>query len=77
VKGSSLLLVLLISISIHIGRAETAPLVIKGATLLDVHSGRQIGNSAILVEKDRIKEVGDTSNIRISTDARVIDARGK
>jgi hypothetical protein len=43
------------------GRAETAPLVIKGATLLDAHSGRQIGNSAILVEKDRVREVGDAN----------------
>jgi imidazolonepropionase-like amidohydrolase len=59
------------------GRTETTLVVIKGATLLDVRTGRQTANSAILVEKDRIKEVGDASNLRIPTDARVIDARGK
>jgi hypothetical protein len=76
VKGSSLLIVLLISISIHMGRTETA-LVVKGATLLDVRTGRQAPNSAILIEKDRIREVGDASNLRIPTDAHVMDARGK
>ena len=59
------------------GRTETTLLVIKGATLLDVRTGRQTANSAILVEKDRIKEVGDASNLRIPTNAHVTDARGK
>jgi Amidohydrolase family len=76
-RRSALLLVLSLAISTHAGRAETTLLAIKGATLVDVHTGRRIGNSAILVEKDRIKEVGDASNLRIPTDARVIDAHGK
>jgi Amidohydrolase family len=66
-----------ISISAYAGSADTTPLVIKGATLLDVRNGRQIENSAILVERDRIKEVGDASTIVIPIDARVIDAHGK
>jgi imidazolonepropionase-like amidohydrolase len=36
-----------------------------------------MANRIILVEKGRIKEVGDASNLRIPTDARVIDARAK
>jgi imidazolonepropionase-like amidohydrolase len=76
-KRSTLLLVLSLAISTHAGLAGSTLLAIKGATLLDVHTGRQIGNSAILVEKDRIKKVGDASNLQIPTDARVIDARGK
>jgi hypothetical protein len=76
-KGSGLLLALLISISTRTATAETALLAIEGATLLDVHTGRQIENSVILVKNDRIKEVGDASNIVFPTDARVIDARGK
>ena len=76
-KKSALLLVLSLAISIQAGRAETTLLAIKGATRVDVRTGHQIGNSVIIVEKDRIKEVGDASNLEIPTDARVIDARGK
>jgi imidazolonepropionase-like amidohydrolase len=77
VKRSTLLLLFVISISANAGSTGTTLLAIKGATLLDVRTGRQIGNSAILVEKDRIKAVGDASTIVIPTDARLIDARGK
>jgi imidazolonepropionase-like amidohydrolase len=70
-------IVLLILAATPAGRADTTLLAIKGATLLDVCTGRQIGNSAILVEKDRIREVGDASTIVLPRDARVIDARGK
>jgi imidazolonepropionase-like amidohydrolase len=77
VKQLTLLLLFLVSIPAYAGRAGTTLLAIKGATLLDVRNGRQIGNSAILVEEDRIKEVGDASTIVIPTYARVIDARGK
>jgi imidazolonepropionase-like amidohydrolase len=64
-------------ISVRAGRPDTGLLAIKGATLLDVRTGRQMANRIILVEKGRIKEVGDASNLRIPTDARVIDARAK
>jgi imidazolonepropionase-like amidohydrolase len=77
VKRLALLLVSSLAISIQAGRADTTLLAIKGATLLDVRNGRHIENSVILVEKDRIKEVGDASTIVIPTDARLIDARGK
>jgi hypothetical protein len=36
---------------------DTTLLAIKGAALLGVCTGRQIGNSAILIEKDRTKKV--------------------
>jgi hypothetical protein len=68
---------LLILVPVHAGRADTALLAIKGATLLDVRTGHQIEDSAILVEKDRIRQVGDASNLQIPTAACVIDARGK
>jgi hypothetical protein len=77
VKRLTVLFLFLISISTYAGKADTALVAIKGATLLDVRIGRQIANSAILIEKERIKEVGDASRIVIPTDARVIDARGK
>jgi hypothetical protein len=77
VNRITLLVLFVICISTHEGWADIRLLAIKGATLVDVRTGRQIGNSAILVEKDRIKEVGDASSLKIPTDARVIDARGK
>jgi hypothetical protein len=77
VKRLTVLFLFLISISTHAGKADTALVAIKGATVLDVRTGRQIANSALLIEKERIKEVGDASKIVIPTDARVIDARGK
>jgi len=73
----TLLVLFMISISTHEGWADITLLAIKGAALVDVRTSRQIGNSAILIEKDRIKEVGDASNLQIPTDARVIDAHGK
>ena len=43
---------------------QTKPLVIvKAAHLLDVRSGRTLDNQAILIDQDRIKEVGDVSAI--------------
>ena len=64
-KRLTALLLLLISIFALPGRAETGLIAVKGATLLEVSTGRQISNSAILVEGDRIKEVGHAANIVI------------
>jgi hypothetical protein len=65
------------SISALPERAETGVIAVKGATLLDVSRGRQTRNSVIIVEGDRVKEVGNAADITIPTDARVIDAAGK
>ena len=73
----TLLVLCVISIFTRQGSADITLLAIKGATLVDVRTKRQIENSAILIEKDRIKGVGDASNFQIPTDARVLDARGK
>jgi Amidohydrolase family len=75
-KQLTLLLLILIFISIYAGTADITPLVIKGTTLLDVYTGRQISRSVIVIENDRIKAVGD-SNIVIPRNAQVIDAQGK
>jgi imidazolonepropionase-like amidohydrolase len=76
-KRSTILFLFFVLISIRAGNAGTTQLVIKGATLLDVRTGQQIRESVILVEKGRIKAVGDASNIAIPSDVRVIDAREK
>ncbi|HWM90141.1 MAG TPA: hypothetical protein VN493_05190 [Thermoanaerobaculia bacterium] len=37
--------------------------VLKGGTLVDVHTGHEIANSLIVVEGNRIKQVGRASDI--------------
>ena len=57
---------------------EAVPTVaLAGGTLLDVRTGQQIADSLIIVEGDRIKQVGRGSDIVVPRDARVIDAHGK
>jgi imidazolonepropionase-like amidohydrolase len=53
------------------------PVVIKGGTLIDVHTGAQITDSLIVVEGSRIKQVGKASDIVVPRGARVIDVRDK
>ena len=57
---------------------ESAPIVvIKGATLIDVRTGNQVANSLIVVEGNRIRQVGRESEIVVPREAQVVDARGK
>ena len=51
--------------------------VIKGGTLIDVHTGQQVNNSLIVVEGNRIKQVGRETEIIVPREAQVIDARNK
>lgn len=57
---------------------ESVPaVVIKGGTLVDVHTGAQIADSLIVVEGNRIKQVGRASDIVVPRDAQVIDVQDK
>src|SRR5215472_12422537 len=49
--------------------------VIKSSRILDVRKGNYIENAAIWIEADRIKEIGEASEIqsRAPKDAKVID----
>ena len=51
--------------------------VIKGGTLLDVRTGQQIADSLIVIEGDRIKQVGRAPDLVVPQDAQVINAHGK
>lgn len=51
--------------------------VIKGATLIDVHTGNQVANSLIVVEGNRIKQVGREPEIVVPQGAQVVDAQDK
>ena len=59
------------------GRESAPTIVIKGGTLIDVHTGQQINNSLIVLEGNRIKLVGRESEITVPREAQVIDARNK
>lgn len=76
--GLLVLLSLLSSSSFPKPGPQTLPsVVIKGGTLIDVHTGRQIDNSLIVIEGNLIKQVGRETEINAPRDAQVIDARNK
>ncbi len=56
---------------------QVASIVVTGATLIDVHTGKPIKDSVIVIEGDRIKQVGIRGEVTISSSARIIDGRGK
>jgi imidazolonepropionase-like amidohydrolase len=66
----------LISSTVLWGQAASKPSVlIKTGMIFEARTGRMLSNQAILIEGDRIKEVGDSSTIakHAPTEARVID----
>ena len=58
--------------------AQTSPttLVLRGGTLVDVASGKEISDSTIVIRGERIEQVG-SGNTPIPEGARIIDANGK
>ncbi len=57
--------------------AQQPTVVIKGGTLIDVRTGDQVTDSVIVVEGNRIKQVGKEPEVVVSREAQVIDAHGK
>jgi len=55
----------------------TAPLLIEGATLIDVTGGPAIPNSSILIEGNRITRIGSSDEVARPAGARVLNAQGK
>ena len=68
--------VLVTFMSVCAARGAEPTVVIKGGTLIDVHTGAQVTDSLIVVEGSRIKQVGRASDIVVPQDAQVIDAQG-
>lgn len=56
---------------------KAAGVVISGATLIDVRTGEALKDSVIVIEGDRIKQVGKSGEVNIPPSAQIIDARGK
>src|SRR6185369_16410696 len=50
---------------------------IVGGTLIDVRNGQEIPDTVVLVNGDRITQVGTREKLQIPRGANVIDARGK
>ena len=66
---------LICSLPMALGQGPTKPLVlIKAGRLFDARRGRMLTSQSILIEGDRIKEVGDTNEIAgHAPNARIID----
>lgn len=58
-------------------QAPSNGLVIQGGTLIDVQRGTLVPNSMIVVEGDRITQVGTVGQTAAPTGAQVIDAQGR
>lgn len=59
------------------GSLTAEQIAITGGTLIDVRTQQEIKGSVILIQGDRIVEVGKAGETPIPPDARVIDASGK
>jgi imidazolonepropionase-like amidohydrolase len=69
-----LLLTLTLVPGLLLGQSAPKEIVlIKAGRLIDVKSGRVLTDQAILIEGDRIKQVGPAQSLQVPTGARVID----
>lgn len=57
--------------------AGQAPLVVRGATIVDVVGERDIKDGAVVIQRGRIVAVGRSSEVRVPRGARVIEAKGR
>lgn len=58
-------------------QASAKSTAIVGGTLVDIHTGKEIKNTVVIIRGERIAEVGTADRLKPTTDARVVDARGK
>jgi Amidohydrolase family len=59
------------------GSGDRPALAITGSTLVDVHTGRTVHDTTILIAGDRIRHVGSSQDIHVPEGTRVLDARGR
>ncbi|HXI90582.1 MAG TPA: amidohydrolase family protein [Blastocatellia bacterium] len=73
-RVSALLLTLILAPGLLLAQSPPKETVlIKAGKLVDVRSGRVLTDQAILIEGDRIKQVGPAQSIQVPAGARVID----
>ena len=58
-------------------QSNPSALVVRGATLVDVKSGREIPETVIVVRGERIAQVGPPGKVTIPAEARAVEAKGK
>jgi len=60
-------------------RAQTRPtvLVLRGGTVVDVASGKEIPDSVIVIRGDRIEQLGKVGSTGIPEGAQIVEAQGK
>jgi imidazolonepropionase-like amidohydrolase len=75
-KISAVLACLLI-VSTVSAQKQSGIIVIQGATLINGTGSPAIRNSAIVIEGDRIRDIGPRNEIKVPGNAQTIDARGK
>lgn len=74
-----LLFSLLLTAPLLVSHAQSKDdlLAIRGGTLVDVKSGREIPETAIVVQGERIAQIGTEGKLTIPAGAQIIDAKGK
>lgn len=58
-------------------QAPSNSLVVRGVTIVDVESGKLVPNSDIVVDGERITQIGPSGSVNVPNDAQVVDATGK
>lgn len=79
IRVTALLVILVLFSFTHaaVPAPQTKPLLaIAGGRLIDGYGGRPLENAVILVEGNRVKEVGQAGSLAIPAGAKIIDAEG-
>lgn len=58
-------------------RKSTTSLAFTNANLFDAETGKMLPNISVVIEGNRIKEVGRNGQVKVPRNAEIIDARGK
>jgi imidazolonepropionase-like amidohydrolase len=52
-------------------------LIIQGGSVIDTRTGKAMENQTIVIEGDRITRVAPAKEVAVTSDARIVDARGQ
>lgn len=63
--------------AVLMAQSESSVLVIEGGTLIDGNGGRPLRNAVVVVEGNRITDVGEAGDVAYPPSAEIIDADGK
>ncbi len=75
-KRSALFIISLLALALKL-TAQTISYAVTGATFINTADAKLIKNAVILVEGDRIKQVGSAGEVKIPAGVKLIDATGK